>query len=382
MANLKIFYICETENNCMKGIKKYFVVAAILLYGSVNAQILNESFSITFPPSGWVKFLNNVAGIPFFNEWTSVTVNIPPSATDYAAFAAGQGPGSTIFSEKYLVTPSLKPIPGKDTLSFSLKRSGPVPLYGKYLVKVSTASNNQAADFTTVATFSEGFTTGVTTTFQTFKVNLSAYNYQNIYVAFVWTGNGDNSCYVDDVTGITLNEGVVPLKLINFSATAQNSKVLLTWEVAETTLKLFTIETSTDGYNWKEISKVSSVSKQYSFDHINASRGRNYYRLAQMQLNGKIMYSPIRSVVMGNNEIEKMASCYPNPAIDQLTIDLGYIPSKRLQYYLVDKSGKRMATGVLSARQETLEISKLPSGSYLLKLSDGQVLKWVKSASY
>ncbi len=367
----------------MVSIKKYLIVAFCVLNLSANAQMLNESFAATFPPTGWIKFLNNVAAIPFFNEWISVTVNIPPVATDYAAFAAGQGPGSTIYSEKYLVTPSVRPIPGKDTLSFSLKRAGPVPLYGKYLVKVSTASNNAVADFTTVATFSEGFTTGVTTTFQTFKVDLSAYNYQNIYIAFVWTGNGDNSCYVDDVTGISLNEGVVPLQLINFSATANNhADVLLKWEVAQANDKQFIIEISNDGYHWKEIAKLSGNIRQYSFEHKNALIGRNYYRLMQIALNGTKVYSTVRSVIVGNKQMLSKAYCYPNPAVNHLTIDMGYEPRRIVQFNIIDSRGEIVATNFMSARQQTISIENLASGSYHIKFADGQVLKFFKLTNY
>ena len=342
-----------------------------------TAQNLNETFSATFPPTNWTIFYDNTAFIPFFNNWTSVTVNFPPAPTDYGAFASGQGPGSINVSEKYLVTPLLKPVAGNNTLTFRIKRAGtPVPLYAKYYVKVSTASNNSASDFDTVATYLEGFTTDITTTFQTKTVDLSAYNNRNIYVAFVWSGNGDNGCYIDDVQGIALSNGL-PLQLLNFTATPKTNQVLLQWTVAgEAEVMQFDIVRSTDGKEWATIGKVDRKGTQYSYVDVAPIKGRNYYKLVQKEKDGKTTYSPIRTAIVGSKEISK-PSLYPNPVINHFTLDIGYTPSD-VTYFITDKAGKRITTGKILARQQTINTEKLPSGGYMISLSTGDNIPFVK----
>lgn len=354
-----------------------FLSTLLSLGISSKAQNLNETFSSTFPPTDWSVFLNNTAFIPFFTNWTSVTVNFPPSPTDYGAFASGQGPGSVTVSEKYLVTPLLRPVAGNNTLTFKIKRAGtPVPLYAKYYVKVSTASNNTATDFDTVATYKEGFTSDITTTFQTKTVDLSAYNNRNIYVAFVWAGNGDNGCYIDDVQGIALANGL-PLQLLDFTATPRTNKILLQWTVAgEAEVTHFEIVRSADGKEWTNIGSVERKGTQYSFVDISPVKGRNYYKLIQKEKDGKLTYSPIRTAIIGNNQTTK-ATLYPNPVTDHFTLDLGVIPSD-VTYFVSDKAGKKLLTGKIISRQQSINTDKLPHGSFVLSLSTGENIPFVK----
>ncbi len=364
--------------------KKIFMLIRMLLFStlfawgiSIKAQNLNETFSATFPPTGWTIFYDNTAFIPFFNNWAGVTVNIPPAPTDYGAFASGQGPGSVTVSEKYLVTPLLRPLAGNNTLAFRIKRAGtPVPLYAKYYVKVSTVSNNTATDFDTVVSYVEGFTNNITTTFQTKTVDLSAFNNRNIYVAFVWSGNGDNGCYIDDVQGIALVNGL-PLQLINFTTTSRTNQVLLQWTVAgEAEVTHFDIEHSTDGKEWVKIGHVDRKGTQYSFVDLLPVNGRNYYRLVQKEKDGKTTYSPVRTTIVGDREIIK-PTIYPNPATNQFTLDIGYVSSD-VSFLITDKSGKRVMTGKIIAQQQTINIEKLPAGSYLLSLSTGESIHFIK----
>lgn len=354
--------------------KHFYSVVVLLLVACVaHTQILNETFSATFPPTDWTRFLSNTAGISNFNNWTSVTVSFPPAPTDYAAYASGQGPGSVVVSEKYLVTPKLKPVAGSNVISFKLKREGtPVPLYAKYLVKVSTQSNNTATDFTTVATFTEGFTTNVTTTFQTFTVNLSAYDNQDIYVAFVWNGNGDNGCYLDDVTGIPLSGGIFSLGIVNFTAQTRDNQVALQWKLASTsTNQSLDIEHSTTGYKWKTIATLNGHNITGYVDRTPA-RGRNYYRLAKKETNGKVTYSEVRSATIGST-LDKIGFIYPNPVSQQFNIDLGHWPAEKVTYTITDALGRVVSTGVIASKQTTISAEKMTKGIYSIRLSDGQV---------
>jgi hypothetical protein len=72
------------------------------------------------------------------------------------------------------------------------------------------------------------------------------------------------------------------------------------------------------------------------------------------------------SSVSDAGERQKMLRVYPNPAHDQLTIDLTGYEGEKFKYSIVSYSGKRMATGEL--RSNAIDIAKLSSGHYTLVL--------------
>jgi hypothetical protein len=78
-----------------------------------------------------------------------------------------------------------------------------------FTARVSTASQTTHADFAVVQTWVEG---DLDTTYELFTIDLSAYNGQAIYVAFVLEQDDGNSWYLDDVTGVQL-----PVELVSFS---------------------------------------------------------------------------------------------------------------------------------------------------------------------
>lgn len=73
------------------------------------------------------------------------------------------------------------------------------------------------------------------------------------------------------------------------------------------------------------------------------------------------------AVVLGSSEeiktLKERVSLYPNPASDQLNIGIN---SKEFQVQITDFSGKNV---LQSKDEQTLDISKLPNGAYLLTVS-------------
>lgn len=190
-----------------------FFLCVCLLACSVSAQaqLLNESFEgASFPPTGWIKQLGaNGLGTTF--SWNSTT-GLTGEGKIAATFVESSGSGTL---EKWLVTPQLQPNATNNTLNFKARRQGPNVLFGKLIIRVSTTSQTSHASFTQVAEFNEVFNpspTGITTTLSSFSVNLSAYNNQNIYVAFVWQNtSGGNGVYLDDVKDIPFVPTTAPI---------------------------------------------------------------------------------------------------------------------------------------------------------------------------
>lgn len=170
-----------------------------LITTSTFSQDINAQFE-TWPPAGWANFVRNSS----LDPWESNPFGY--NNTDGARSAIGTEfaePGS----EKWLVSPLVKPTTSKHTLSFWESIGSTSATYTSSLtIRVSFASQTTASDFSTVTTYSSTtLTTGVTNR----TIDLSAYNDIPIYIAFVIAENnaGDyqTSWEVDNVTGIDLS---------------------------------------------------------------------------------------------------------------------------------------------------------------------------------
>lgn len=91
----------------------------------------------------------------------------------------------------------------------------------------------------------------------------------------------------------TLDCTALPIELLTFYGTNEDSYNLLTWSTAtETNNDYFILERSSDGYNWTEVSRIdgagnSSQTLNYSFKDFGFKNGINYYRLTQTDYNGQ-----------------------------------------------------------------------------------------------
>lgn len=85
----------------------------------------------------------------------------------------------------------------------------------------------------------------------------------------------------------------LPIQLVSFEGYNKGSYNLLTWKtIMEVNNKYFTLERSTDGYNFSEVTRImgqgtSNISKTYSFHDYSFEPKLNYYRLKQTDNNGQ-----------------------------------------------------------------------------------------------
>src|SRR5690606_26109538 len=91
-----------------------------------------------------------------------------------------------------------------------------------------------------------------------------------------------------------------------------------------------------------------------------------YYRLEMVDLDGETKYSNMQAVSLA----AKATSIYPNPATN------GYIYVNvssvfPLPYNIYNTGGQFIQSGVLSANNEAIDVTRLNSGTYVLKLDNG-----------
>jgi hypothetical protein len=185
--------------------------------------------------------------------------------------------------------------------------------------------------------------------------------------------------------GFTIpNQVTLPVELVSFSATLNNGKADLKWVTAmEKNVSHFIIEKSTDGISYNDLGIVfaygnSNELKNYRFadNNINPSQpGVIYYRLRSVDIDEKSTLSEVRVVrIAQNNETAITVLTYPNPVSNELRITIpNSWQGKQVRYELFDHNGRNIirSTSGNSSQTETLNVSSLTPGMYVVKVSCG-----------
>ena len=165
----------------------------------------------------------------------------------------------------------------------------------------------------------------------------------------------------------------LPVQLISFTAHNENNKNILNWNTAsEINNDHFEVERSTDGKIWNAIGDVqghgtTNIEESYSFIDASAntlSGNVVYYRLKQVDYNGKFEYSDIRkiSTVKSDNFIK----VFPNPATNMLNISFSENNTRSISIYSMN--GVCVYTSTNENLQKRIDISSFASGMYILKV--------------
>ncbi len=172
---------------------------------------------------------------------------------------------------------------------------------------------------------------------------------------------------------------ILPVELVFFDARLQGETTLLSWQTAsETNNEGFEIEHSPDGKNWRNLATIKGQGttfelQNYSYLHENPQPGLNYYRLKQMDYDGKFEYSKIVSVDLTDLENPSSFWVYPNPVSKgELTL---YFPKgleeEAFTLTLYSLAGQLLIQQKDVELPKTLDISGLGAGVYLLEVISG-----------
>lgn len=171
---------------------------------------------------------------------------------------------------------------------------------------------------------------------------------------------------------------VLPVELRDFSVKCEGKSRIISWETAvEQENNLFTIQHSKDGEKWEDVVKVkgagtSYLNHNYKEKFKEKSGEYKYYRLKQTDLNGSENTFEIVSVnCISTNDI--VTSVYPNPATNEVSIDVESSIIGELQIQLLDITGRIVLDEVRVATEDNHELkislSKITNGIYYLKTS-------------
>jgi hypothetical protein len=174
---------------------------------------------------------------------------------------------------------------------------------------------------------------------------------------------------------------VTPIELLSFIGTAIEDVIKLSWITAsEKNSQSFFIQRSRDGRVFENINQQlaggnSNTNITYSYIDRTPFAGINYYRLIQVDLDGKAAISPAIAVRAKGKRVT-IHGIYPNPAKENINIALQSTESGILKMQVFDICGKLLLQEdrqvVQDLNEISVNISALSPGLYFLRAVLGE----------
>ena len=170
-----------------------------------------------------------------------------------------------------------------------------------------------------------------------------------------------------------------PVELIDFSSESDGQNVILKWLTGtETNNKGYEVQRKVDGSYWETVgfiagSGTTTIPNSYSYTDKNVITGKYYYRLKQIDFDGRYVYSQeIEVNVIAPNRFS-LEQNYPNPFNPVTKIDFCLAGDSKVNLKIYDMLGREiqtLANKVMKAGYYNIEFnaSTLPSGVYFYQL--------------
>lgn len=176
---------------------------------------------------------------------------------------------------------------------------------------------------------------------------------------------------------LTGGTNTLPVTFTKWEAVKQGENALLTWETAEEVNNHgFEVEHSMNGIDFESVGFVAATStptitNQYQFTHQAAGFGTHYYRLKQVDNDGKYTYTSIKSVKFDGKGISGVKI-----SDGKLNFNASTNANESISVRVLDANGRLVKTLTLKGgnQQVNLEMNDLASGIYFIHIQAGQEL--------
>ena len=178
----------------------------------------------------------------------------------------------------------------------------------------------------------------------------------------------------------------LPVTLLYFNGTNEGKNNLLKWATAsEQNSKEFILERSLNGTDFSQIAITPAAGNsaternyQYTDQRIDRLNSRvMFYRLKQVDMDGRFRYSNIVRLNYNKNG-NTPAIVYPNPTKGVINILVGDNSVIGKEAVISDMNGKIIRRLIITAANQSIDLSSYPNGLYLIRLSNDEVLKVIK----
>jgi hypothetical protein len=178
------------------------------------------------------------------------------------------------------------------------------------------------------------------------------------------------------------NLSTLPVLFNSFYATKNNNNVVLNWSTAmEHNNKNFEVQRSFDGSNWTVIAIMlgagnSNNLQQYSYTDKNMTASVAYYRIRQVDIDGKYEYSTVKTIRA--NETTAVAKIYASG--NTVNIEFNQEVKNPVTVRIIDMNGRVIAqkNNQQASYRLTININNHITGMYIVQLNDNAEWNEVK----
>lgn len=179
-----------------------------------------------------------------------------------------------------------------------------------------------------------------------------------------------------DTFTLTDESQSLPVELISFTGNRNRQGVNLAWSTAsQKNFDYFSVERSGTGEDFISIGKVygeafSLAKKDYTFYDAEATAGKTYYRLKNVDLDGSYEYS---KMIMLNDDSPLNIEIYPNPVVSNgfLNVHLTGNSSVPALLTVFDLMGKLIKQAPLHSNIASFQMEGMVPGLYIIKVNMG-----------
>ncbi len=205
---------------------------------------------------------------------------------------------------------------------------------------------------------------------------------------------GDNTLWTGTDTGgydftVVFADGNLPVELSSFTAEVNENKVLLNWRTeTEVNNYGFEILRQAQDDTWQLLGFVegngnSNSPKYYSYTDNSVSSGSYFYRLKQIDNDGRFEYSKVVEITVSDVTTFQLGQNYPNPFNPSTEIRFSIPETGNVNLTVYNIIGEQVAVllnGVMEAGSHTINFNaeNLLSGIYFYTLKTGNIVEMKK----
>lgn len=165
--------------------------------------------------------------------------------------------------------------------------------------------------------------------------------------------------------------GALPVSFATFTAQKQNKIAKLGWSTEqESNSSHFVVERSADGRNWQGITNIAAAGNSSSHLEYTAYdnfplNGINYYRIKQVDKDGRIQVSVVKTVSF---DLGFNISIAPNPAKDLIVLTLDKAAGSTSVIHLFDAAGNMVYSNNSNLLKLNISTVQFARGLYYIKI--------------
>lgn len=196
-------------------------------------------------------------------------------------------------------------------------------------------------------------------------------------------GPGGSTIYYQELIDVP-----VPVKFLGFDVVKKDKDAILSWSVEneDANTNKYIIERSVNGTDFKPAFEIPALKNGKSSNTYSAtqkdiasirSSGVLYFRIKQVDHDGKFVYTDIKTVRLDGKAFA--VSAYPNPLKTSTTLTIDLVKDSKILVSVSDANGKQIKSlqfqGFKGANIKPLNMSELAAGNYLVKVNAGDEIK-------